>query len=75
MTNEHAFYFTIAAIATLWLLSKKITWYIILVPSFIASAFATLASIIHFQILAAMGFMLLGFLIVTLIGFIDNIGD
>jgi len=75
MTNEHAFYFTISAIAFLWLMSKKITWMIILFLSLIATAFATLASIIHFQIAAAMGFMLLGTVILTLIGFIDKLGE
>jgi len=73
MNNE--LYFTIAAILLLWLLTKKLTWMIILIPSLIASAFAVLASIIHFQILAAMGFMLLGTMILALIGFIDQLGE
>ena len=75
MTNEHTIYFIIAAIVMLWLLSKKITWMIILFPSFIASGFAMLASIVHFQILAAMGFMVLATVIMMLITFIDNVMD
>jgi len=75
MTNEHAFYFTISAIALLWLLTKKITWMIILVPCLIASSFATLASIIHFQILAAMGFLALAMICNWAIGFADNYFD
>ena len=47
----------------LWLLTQRWFWFIALGLSALASAFACIASIIHFQILAAVGFFVLAFVL------------
>jgi hypothetical protein len=49
----------IAGLIGLWLMTQKWAWVIALFLGATASGFACLASIIHFQILAALGFFLL----------------
>ena len=45
-----------AAILTIWLMTKRWFWFMALLVGGLASGFACLASIIHFQIAAALGF-------------------
>ena len=59
MDNYQTFYFIFAAIVTLWLLSKYWVWALMLGTAALASTFAMIASVIHFNIGAAMGFALL----------------
>ena len=56
----------IAAISLiLWLLSRPGTWVIICSFTILVSCIGFLASIIHFQILAALGFAVLGIISIT----------
>lgn len=47
----------------LWLLTQRWFWFIVLGLSALASVFACIASIIHFQILAAVGYFVLAFVL------------
>jgi hypothetical protein len=54
----HVILFAIGLLC-LWLLTQRWFWLIVLGIGGLASAFATLASIFHFQILGALGFFFL----------------
>ena len=56
-------YLIIGGLVALWLFTRKWLWGICLMVGAIASACAALASIIHFQILAATGYVILAFLL------------
>ncbi len=53
----------VLGVFVLWLLTKPQVWVLGLGLGGLASAFSAIASIIHFQILAAMGFTILTFIL------------
>lgn len=58
MNNYHIF-LTCIAVVSLFMVFQKWFWIIVFGISFLASAYSVLASIIHFEILEALGFTLI----------------
>ena len=53
----------IALLLFIWLLCQRWAWVLLLFVSAIAAAFACIASIVHFQILGALGFAALAWVL------------
>lgn len=58
-----------------WLFCQRLFWESVLAVSTLASAFACIASIIHFQIFAAIGFLILLIILFIIIALLPEIGE
>ena len=58
-----------------WLFCQRWFWESVLAVSVLASAFACIASIIHFQIFAAIGFLILFLILFIIIAILPEIGE
>jgi hypothetical protein len=75
IAGDEAIQFAIAAMllcGALWLMVQRWFWILAFFIGGLASAFATLASIIHFQILGALLFFFLMFICWGIMGFIAS---
>ena len=75
MNNEHMFYLLLVGGFIIWSLTHYWVWAVIFFISGLACIFAVIASVIHFQILAALGFTLLAVLLGVLHGFVATLFD
>lgn len=62
----------VAGLICLWLMTQKWAWMIGLFVGGVASGFACLASIIHFQILGAVGFFFLSGLLFVILSALSS---
>ena len=69
-TKQQTIVIVLVGIAALWLMSKRWFWIASFGIAGLSAGFAALASIIHFQILAAVGLAVLSYILLVITGLI-----
>jgi len=75
MSSEHMFYLLLVGGFVIWSLTHYWVWAIIFIIAGLACLFSIIASVIHFQILAALFFTFLAVALGVLHGFVATFFD